>query len=289
MIPMMIWLGFWQLHRYESAAAENTLQARNLQTKPVRYDTLVKPGHTVREKNQWRNVTVTGHYDSGHEVVARLRTNDTGDVGFNVITPLVTEDGHTVLVNRGWVPGRQAPNSYPKVPKTPSGAVTVTGRLRPSETEDNGGRKAHSGLPDRQVTQINSARLADRMPGTPLGGYLQLTTSTPKPGKGIQTLPGPDNAKTGLHIAYTAQWWLFAGMVPVAWVILIRREAAERRDGPHQDQARGGSQQQQHGTGGASGAGRRTEPAESVESADRTEPIGSTDSANGLASGSRGG
>lgn len=31
-----------------------------------------------------------------------------------------------------------------------------------------------------------------------------------------------------MHMGYAIQWWLFTAMVPVGWVILVRRERRER-------------------------------------------------------------
>jgi hypothetical protein len=40
-------------------------------------------------------------------------------------------------------------------------------------------------------------------------------------------VPEPNHSDIGPHLAYAIQWWLFSAMVPVGWVVLLRRERAE--------------------------------------------------------------
>ncbi|MFK4594987.1 SURF1 family cytochrome oxidase biogenesis protein [Streptomyces pristinaespiralis] len=226
LIPTMIELGFWQLHRHERRVEQNALIARNLEAEPVPMEELTSPGHTVPRSDYWRQITATGTFDTDHEMVVRRRTNADDRVGFHVLTPLVLADGRAVLVNRGWVPAAADQKAFPEVPAAPSGTVTVTGRLKADETTGVSGIKDLKGLPPRQVMLINSeqqARLLDRQV---LGGYLEQTA--PKPAGGSpEMIPTPDHDSIGAHMAYAVQWWLFAAAVPVGWVILVRRE---RRD-----------------------------------------------------------
>src|SRR5438270_11158221 len=73
LIPVMIKLGFWQLHRHEHKVAQNALIAGNLAARPVPVTELTAPGHTVPHGDMWRRVTATGTYDTAHEVVVRQR------------------------------------------------------------------------------------------------------------------------------------------------------------------------------------------------------------------------
>ena len=122
LIPTMIELGFWQLHRHQSRVAQNGLIARNLEAKPVPMTELTSPGHTVPRADYWRRVTATGRYDTAHEVVVRRRTNADDRVGFHVLTPLVLSDGRAVLVNRGWIPAAADQKAFPSVPPAPAGS-----------------------------------------------------------------------------------------------------------------------------------------------------------------------
>ncbi|WP_326795180.1 SURF1 family protein [Streptomyces sp. NBC_01808] len=229
LIPVMIQLGFWQLHRHEDRVARNDLVARNLKAEPVPADRLMREGRTVPREDTWRTVTATGAYEPEREVVVRQRLGADDKQGYFVVTPLRLTDGSAVLVNRGWVPAGADLTAFPKVPPPPAGEVTVTGRLRPDETTGSGIRDK-AGLPDRQVMLINSTdEAADGLPGPVLGGFVELVGTSPKAaGKQPEPVPEPDHSSIGVHIAYAIQWWIFAAAVPFGWWVLVRRERRDR-------------------------------------------------------------
>ncbi|KRV49306.1 hypothetical protein AQ490_03690 [Wenjunlia vitaminophila] len=268
LIPVMVKLGFWQFHRHEDRVANNDQIAATLKSRPVPVGELTAPGREVSGDRVWRSVTATGRYDTRHEVVARQRTAaDEATIGYFVITPLVMDDGNALLVNRGWVSPGNDITTYPDVPPAPRGEVTVTGRLRPDETTGNSGIKNKQGLPDRQIMLINSELLAGGLPYPLVGGYVELSGTSPQPkGEQPELVPGPDHSSIGNHLAYAIQWWLFTAMVPVGWVVLARRE--------HRDLLA-----QANGTrppaGGAAGPG-GTVPAPAPDADQRPEPAQAT-------------
>ncbi|MFI8455709.1 SURF1 family protein [Kitasatospora sp. NPDC101447] len=231
LIPATIKLGFWQLHRHEARVARNELIGKALTDAPVPFDTLSPtPGFAVPKDLTWRAVTATGQYDPAHEFVVRKRTDSSGDtIGYFVVTPLKLSDGKgSVLVNRGWVASGATATEYPPVPAAPTGEVSVTGRMRADETYGASGIKDRSGLPDRQFNLINTAEQVKETGATLLGGYLELSATTPAPADQPQLIPEPNHSDIGPHMAYAIQWWLFTAMIPVGVWILARREAKDR-------------------------------------------------------------
>ncbi|MFI8188234.1 SURF1 family protein [Streptomyces sp. NPDC085946] len=229
LIPTMIRLGIWQMHRYDERTARNQLVSDALAADPVPVERLTSPGHAVTRNERYRTVTAQGRFDTGDEVVVRRRTNSDDEVGYHVLTPFVLRDGKVLLVNRGWVPAdRTSQAAFPEVPAPPKGEITVTGRLMPDETTESSGIKDRAGLPDRQIMLINSAREARRLGAEVLGGYLAQTAPEPKGGL-PRPVGDPGHEDAALNYAYAVQWWLFAAAVPVGWVILARREARDRR------------------------------------------------------------
>lgn len=223
MIPTMIELGFWQLHRHEHKVAQNALISHNLKAKPVPVAALTSPGHVVPRSDYWRAVKATGTYDEKHEVVVRRRTSTDGSIGFHVLVPFDLKGGGTVMINRGWIATADDQRAFPDVPAAPQGEVTVTGRLKADETTGSSGIKDLSDLPDRQVMLINSAQQAKLLSRPVLGGYLEQTGPVPSGGK-PELIEAPDDSSIGPHMAYAVQWWLFAAGVPVGYVVLARRE-----------------------------------------------------------------
>ncbi|MGI5268208.1 SURF1 family protein [Nonomuraea sp. CA-218870] len=228
-IPAFVFLGQWQFGRFEERSADSDLVTRNIERAPVPLETLVRPGGTAEESDRFRNVTVTGTYDPAQELVVRRRPQN-GRPGYFVITPLVTGGGHAVLVNRGWVPAGASADEHPAVPPPPTGEVTVTGRLRPSETEANSGIKERSGLPPRQVLLINPASIGRSLTLPLLDGYVELTGQQPPSAAAPEPVNAPDvGSGGGLNLAYGVQWWLFIGIAVGGWALLIKREVADRK------------------------------------------------------------
>lgn len=229
LIPTMIRLGIWQMHRYEMRSARNQLVTNALHAKPVPVETISTPGHAVTRKEKYRTVTATGTFETSKEVVVRRRTNDDDEVGFHVLTPFVLTDGKVVLINRGWIPANGAQTAFPKIPAPPSGKTTITGRLMADETTAASGIKDIKGLPDRQIMLINSEQQAKRLDAQVLGGYVEQTAPEAK-GDTPEQISDPGKEDAPLNYAYMIQWWLFAAAVPVGYVVLARREARDRRE-----------------------------------------------------------
>ncbi|QEU95250.1 SURF1 family protein [Streptomyces kanamyceticus] len=227
LIPVMVELGFWQLHRHEHRVAQNQRVTEALAADPVPAEKLTSPGHEVPKTDLYRRVSAKGTYDAKHEVVVRRRTNSDDEVGFHVLTPFVLDDGKVLLVNRGWIPADGPQTAFPKIPAPPKGEVTVTGRMMADETSAASGIKDVRGLPDRQIMLISSGQQADALGKQVLGGYVELT-SPEAVGGSPQLIGGPDHSGIGPHMAYAVQWWLFAAGVPVGWVVLVRRERRDR-------------------------------------------------------------
>ncbi|MBO3750219.1 SURF1 family protein [Streptosporangiaceae bacterium NEAU-GS5] len=222
LIPAFLFLGRWQWGRFEERSAASDRIGANLTAAPVPLSKLDSLGVRVPEADEYRLVTATGRYDAAHELLVRRRSQNSM-LGFYVVTPLLTPDG-AVLVNRGWVPAGETADTLPVVPAPPTGEVSVTGRLRPAETEDNTGIRNRSGLPHGQILLIDTPSVA--MPYRLYGGFVELTApaaTSPEP------VPEPDiGGGGGLNLAYAIQWWLFIGVAVGGWIVLLRREARDR-------------------------------------------------------------
>ncbi|GAA3132676.1 SURF1 family protein [Planomonospora alba] len=228
-IPAFALLGRWQFGRFEERSSSSDRIAANLAADPVPLTELTSVGGTVREQDKHRRVTVSGTFDAAHQLLVRRRTQNRA-VGFYVLTPLVTGDGPAVLVNRGWVPAGATAEALPEVPAPATGQVTVTGRLRPAESEESTGIRDLRGLPAGQVMLIDTAAIGAGLPYELFGGYVELTEQVPAAAAAPEPVPEPDTGEGGgLNLAYGVQWWLFIGVAIGGWVLLIRREAADLR------------------------------------------------------------
>jgi len=228
-VPAFLLLGKWQFGRYEMRSANQERTQANLAAPAVPLDRLSTVGGSVDAKLKYRAVTVRGRFDPANELLVRRRTLN-GKVGYHVLTPLVVRDGEAVLVVRGWVPMGPTAEAAPEGPPPATGEVSVTGRLMPAETEETTGIAERSGLPPRQIMLIDPARLGERLPYRLYGGYVQLREQTPPAAAAPTPLPDPEPDGGGaLNLAYSLQWWVFIPIAVGGWIVLIRREARDRK------------------------------------------------------------
>ncbi|NUR31732.1 MAG: SURF1 family protein [Catenulispora sp.] len=228
LIPAFISLGMWQRGRYHERKAENAVIRTAMDAAPVPIEGVDAVGATVPKTGRWKQVTLSGAYDPGHQFLARNH-QVSGNPGFWVITPLTLADGSSVLVNRGWIPTVGAdPQASPAIPTPPAGTVTVTARLQPSETKGNTGmRDVTSGLPAGQISLVNTESLAAKTGLKLRGGFAEAISSQPADSRDIRLLDKP-SLDEGPYLSYWFQWWLFCLIAIGGWITIIRREAQHR-------------------------------------------------------------
>ncbi len=176
-VPSFILLSRWQLHRLDERRHQNSVVETNSTATPVPVGTVMVPGaaaDSIGDDEDWKQVTATGRYDVAHQVLVRKRPLD-GANGYWVVTPLVTDSGTVLAVNRGWLEAKEgATAEVTDVPAPPAGEVTVVGRVRPSEEAP---KPQPSDLPAGQVTDLDVSLVANGSPVYP--GYVDLVSSEP--------------------------------------------------------------------------------------------------------------
>ncbi len=118
-LPALLFLGVWQLDRAE----EKEVLLAQWETRSNQLDW---PAHLEQGLEPGQPVTLRGRYRSITWLLDN-RTRD-GAPGYEVLTLFQPEAGTPLVINRGWV---QAPRRREQLPdvQTPSGAVTLSGRL----------------------------------------------------------------------------------------------------------------------------------------------------------------
>ncbi|GCD36073.1 SURF1-like protein [Streptomyces chrestomyceticus JCM 4735] len=231
-IPFCIFMGSWQLSRFEDRVdthhqqEDRSAEAKTAAARPL--DELLP----VDKVTSGRQATATGRYDTGHQLLVPDRRLDERN-GFYVLTLLRTDGGKALPVVRGWLPGdANAPEARAKVPAPPSGAVTVTGALQASENQGTDGVHAGGGLPAGQLGMISAASLVNIVPYDVYDAWITVTEAeaplvavppTAAEGSGL-------DLKAFQNLGYTGEWFVFAGFVIFMWFRLFRREAEAARD-----------------------------------------------------------
>ena len=214
-------LGEWQLHRLEGRKESNAIVVAH-ENNPV--IPLSQRGYAVVEDaDQWQRVTVTGAFDASHQLEVRYRSND-GATGTEVVTPLRTTDGKTVLIDRGFIVrgAGEAPPST--LPAPPSGTVTVMGHLRRSE---NGSAEAITPALGA-VRLINAPAIATWLGTDVVDGYIGLLEVTPAQHGPFLPVATP-TLDEGPHFWYAVQWFMFTGIALTGLIVFIRGDIVARR------------------------------------------------------------
>jgi len=225
-IPFCIFMGSWQLSRFEGRvqdhrdATERVTTDRHEAARPLRE---LLP---VDKATSGRQATATGRY--GKQLLVPDRDLD-GKRGYYVLTLLRTDGGKALPVVRGWLPGSAG---TAKAPAAPTGEVTVTGALQASETPGDDGVSAQGGLPAGQTGAISSAALVNLVPYDVYDAWITLD----KADSGMTAVPAKAPTDSGLdlkafqNLGYTGEWFVFAGFVVFMWFRLLRREVEFARD-----------------------------------------------------------
>ena len=203
-------LGSWQLDRSREEAPEQTVSGS------VALSDALEPQTPLDGDVVGRTIEATGEF-MGATLLVEGRTLD-GETGAWVLSAFTvgTPDGTATLpVVRGWVPDGS------ETPEPPSGRVTLTGRLEPSEAPTG----TTTGT---SVESVSSADLVNRW-GSPIySGF--LVTDEAVPGGALRAIPPvtDDGGFALLNLSYALQWWVFAGFALFIWWRLVRD--AHRRE-----------------------------------------------------------
>ncbi|WP_032919424.1 SURF1 family protein [Streptomyces rimosus] len=231
-IPFCIFMGSWQLSRFEDRVDTHHQQEdRSAEAKAAAARPLAEL-LPVDKVTSGRQATATGRYDTAHQLLVPGRELDQRR-GFYVLTLLRTDGGKALPVVRGWLPGdADAPGDRAKVPAPPGGEVKVTGALQASENQGTDGVHAGGGLPAGQLGMISAASLVNIVPYDVYDAWITVTDAQAP----LRAVPPTAAEGSGLdlkafqNLGYTGEWFVFAGFVVFMWFRLFRREAEAARD-----------------------------------------------------------
>lgn len=258
-IALFVTAGVWQFERHGQRTDRNALLTERL-AEPAEpfaaaaaaYDPAAAAG--APNDPRYRPVVADGRFAEEHDVLWRSRSFD-GQPGYHVLTPLLLlerSDGapaRAVLVDRGWVPYRY---DGPEVPEfgPPPGPVRVEGRLMPAQGAPVGplAALAPRDPPDGPLDTVarpDVDRLQAQIPW-PLERFVieaerivRVTEEDDEEavlarvaGEGLDPeagevrlplVPPAPTPEGGPHLGYAFQWFSFALITGVGYVLLLRR------------------------------------------------------------------
>ena len=212
----LVSLGVWQLERRVSKLALIAQVDRRLAASPV-----AAPGPEawphIGKDDAYTRIVLHGTLRNDHATLVQAAT-ELG-AGYWVMTPMATDRGFTVLVNRGFVP----PERRGQVAVGRSGPVTITGLLRVSEPK-GGFLRTNDPSADHWYSRDVAAIAAKRKLGQ-AAPYFVDADARSEPGSprgGLTVIAFPNN-----HLQYALTWFAMAAVLAfMSLRVALRRPGA---------------------------------------------------------------
>jgi surfeit locus 1 family protein len=224
-LTVLINLGLWQLGRLEERRTlnSNTLVAINGPALPL-------TGQVVDlAALHFRRVVVTGTFDNATAMVLRNQVN--GDVpGWHLLTPLRLKGSDlAVVVDRGWIPRANADPDLAQLAQFDlDGEVTLEGIAMIGQTRRGWLAPIDPPLKAGQSRlvawfRVDLTRMQEQLPYPLLPVYVK---QLPAPDTLPATLPQPEaiNLDEGPHLGYAVQWFSFAGILVIIYLVFLRQQ-----------------------------------------------------------------
>jgi cytochrome oxidase assembly protein ShyY1 len=219
-------LGRWQFHRLHDRETTNAQIRHNLASRPLPVDQVLSVRRAAGASAEWQRVQARGSYVPEESVVVRYQTRE-GQSGVDVVTPLRTDAGPLLLVDRGWLQTENVGADPARLPAPPTGRVSVTGFVRSDATGDA------TDVTDRSTRAVSSEAIGKVLDGPVYRGFVDLDHETPPPTHPLAAAELPDLGN-GPHFFYGLQWWFF-GVLAVfgfGYFAYDERRRLARGEGP---------------------------------------------------------
>jgi surfeit locus 1 family protein len=209
-------LGVWQVERRTWKLALIDRVDQRIHAAP-----LPAPGPDAwpainRDDDEYRRVKITGRFANDRETLVDATTER--GMGFWVMTPLITPDGFTVLVNRGFVPVDRR-DSATRAAGQIEGETTVSGLVRMTEPKGTllrANDPAAGRWYSRDIAAIAKARDLNRV-----APYFIDADATANPG-GLPVGGLTVVSFYNHHLLYALTWFALALMLAVALGRVVR-------------------------------------------------------------------
>jgi surfeit locus 1 family protein len=209
-------LGVWQVERRTWKLALIDRVDQRIHVAPV-----PAPGPDAwpainRDDDEYRRVKISGRFANDRETLVDATTER--GMGFWVMTPLITPDGFTVLVNRGFVPVDRR-DSATRAAGQIEGETTVSGLMRMTEPKGTllrANDPAAGRWYSRDVAAIAKARDLNRV-----APYFIDADATANPG-GLPVGGLTVVSFYNHHLLYALTWFALALMLAVALGRVVR-------------------------------------------------------------------
>ena len=210
-------LGVWQLQRLDQKRARNAATVQRMGEPPANLNLIGNDTSGLI----FRRVVLDGAYDDAHTIVIAGRSLR-GVPGVHILTPMRLTNA-AILVNRGWMPSADAArvelDSIREPPPEDLPALIIP------FPEDYGNPRADGSF-QRVWYQMNARQLREQFPYPVVPFIAQILPHPGQPQYPIRLkVPELDE---GPHFGYAIQWFSFASIAVVGWMILLLKRKGRR-------------------------------------------------------------
>ncbi|SHG62187.1 SURF1 family protein [Massilia sp. CF038] len=208
---LLLALGVWQVQRLQWKQALIAQVDARVHAAPAAAPPPTSWPRLRRDQDEYRHLRLSGRFQDDDATLVQAST--VLGPGYWVLTPFRSDDGSTVLVNRGYVPGRAAPPAGP-------GHTSITGLLRMSERDKPLLRENDPGT-QRWYTRNVQAIAAARGLG-PVAPYFLDQDATPGAATGAPVGGLTVIAFNNNHLVYAITWFALSLMAAGGCVLVAR-------------------------------------------------------------------
>ena len=226
-------MGLWQLDRLEQRRTRNALATERMGRPPIDADGLAADSASAA----YRRIHLTGSCDTEPIVLAARSRH--GAPGVHLLCRFRTTGGRELLLDRGWVHSLDARTveraQLASVPRDttfealaipfPEGTSTLRGGGGERTLEEGDAGVAIGEPAPRVIYRLNRAQ-AMAVTGIDLPTWYAQALG---PSDRIPTPADPPDLGEGPHFGYAVQWFSFAAIGLIGWILLVARRGVPAR------------------------------------------------------------
>jgi len=228
MVLAMLRLGIWQLDRAEQK--QLILSELRAKAEQAHVD-LLPMVDTINLDNRFLNIRAKGVYDADKSIYIDNQVVN-GQVGYQVLTPLILASNGAILVARGWLPVGNSRDVLPTF-DTPLKPQELIGRLNLPHAKPPLWDDAYN-VNDGAVWQyLPIAKYAEQMQLNVLPLVLELapesaSQSSVNDSSFIRKWAAVNDEWVAKHQGYAFQWFAMAAAFFIACVVLLLRHVSRK-------------------------------------------------------------
>lgn len=207
-LPLLIYLGFWQLSRADEKASLLALWQQQQSHQPIP----LNPSD-INQYSAYQAITFSGRYQSKKYWLQEGKINQ-GQPGYNVIMPFILDSGQTILIDRGWVPANPDRRILPSI-NSPQGNTNIIASIKKNsdspltEEQDN----PLKNWPHR-ILEVDIPLMAEQLGHAILSKLVVLNKEQVS---AFIVLDSPINMPPSKHNGYAVQWFGLSLALIILW------------------------------------------------------------------------